>query len=420
MSYLDLEDKKEDTTTNNTNKNLIYTVDSEDNSLELLELSDETILVNGIIYVPIEDVKKVFNVNFRVNGQSVYINDLNSLFARAKAFVESNGKGKISTIYENVRALVDNYVIFENSNKKYGVISLDTGEQVLSSKYSKIIYMQNIEEFFVYTDETVGVIDKDGLNTIIEPTKYDSLTVLDEINKLYLAKEKGKYGVLDKQGKIVVPVAYSSIGMKSIKSYDEFEINNTETDDLLDSKYIVVLDDTKLGLYNLTGERILNAQYEDFGYVASESDKKAKIKSTLIIPKKVGIYGIIIKQKGYYGIFDLKNQTVAIPCSFSKIYEKTEGGKSDYYLEFGNDVIPLSEYINENFEVEQENDDTYDESQEESNHEKENSNNEDVENNDNNREDSDNNDSQNESKDDDDFAYSQSDNKNSNYEDDNN
>lgn len=359
QNELDLEDVS-DINEINTEESA-YIVNSKNDTMELYELSSEIIFENDLIYIPIEDMEKVFNVDFSNNGNSIYIYTLDYLYQYAINFVSARGITNISNTYENVRALVEDMVIVANDNEKYGVISLKTGEQVLSYQYSKIIYIQNASEFFVYTKNSVGLLDNNG-DTIISPTKYDELTVFDEINKLYLAKKNSSYGLLNVDGDIVIPVSFKSIGVKSLSDYEEFEIPDSETPNLLASKFIVVADDKSYGLYNLKGEKLLRTNYSFFGYLATSQDKDFDIQSTLLIPKKIGINGLIIKQNKLYGIYDLDSKEIVIPCSLNKIYCRTESGESDYYMLLGEEEISIKEYFIENLiEPYEENDEDIDE-----------------------------------------------------------
>ena len=323
------------------------TVESENNSMEVLEISSEVILENEKIYIPMEDINRIFNVQCTIKDTEIKIYNLDYLFAYAQKIIGNYNVTEISGTYENLRALAQDMVVVKNKNDKCGVISLSTGESVLSFQYTKILYLQSTNEFFVYTNDSVGLLDSKG-KTIIAPKKYESLSVFDEINKLYLAGKGGKYGIVNNKGDEIISTSFKSIGTNSIVDLEEYEMPETETPNLLDSKYIIVTDQSYVGLFDKKGKRILRAVYDDFGYIASESDKKKEIRSTLLIPKSVGVNGVIIKQGGYYGICDLDKAEIIIPCSLTKIYCKTKNGETTYYMEMGDEVIDIKQYLKEN------------------------------------------------------------------------
>lgn len=338
-------ENKQEIVLENTNPQAItFTVKSSNDTMELFDLSNDVIKINDNIYVPVDDANKIFNIMLSVNGNDIYIYNLSYLYQRGVAFATNLGYDEISSIYENVRALVDNFLIVKDSKGKYGVISMADQSQILGMKYSNIKYIQNTEEFFVYTTDTVGLVDKTGKKTIIKPTEYDDLSVFDEINKLYIAQKNGVYGILDKNGDELIPVTYDSIGLTS---FADFELPESETPNILEGKYIVVTDNEKFGLYTIDGKRLLKAVYENFGYLKDANDKKTGIDSVFVIPKSAGIHGLVIKQYDFYGIYDLDSKDIKIPCSFNKIYSKVESGDINYYMVSNDDTINIKDFMKE-------------------------------------------------------------------------
>lgn len=321
-----------------------FVVKSENDSMEVFELSTNVISVNNNIYIPIENIEKIFNISIAVDGKSTYISNIYALYNKALNVATQLKYQEISNSFENVRAIADDMIVVKDSKNKYGVISLVDGKKILDMKYTDIQYIQNTGEFFVYTENSVGLLDKTG-KTIITPTKYDSLAVFDEYNKLYLAEEKGNFGILDVKGKIIIPVAFDKIGLKAIEFFDDFGLSESETPNLLESKFIVVLEDGKFGLYDIEGNRLIKSLYNSFGFLPKQDDKKNELNSVLVIPKEYGIYGLVIEQNGFYGIFDLKKSDIIIPCSLNKIYSKTESGELNYYMETDEDVINIKEFF---------------------------------------------------------------------------
>lgn len=321
-----------------------YVVKSENDTMEVFELESKVILENGNIYVPTEKMGKLFNIYKTVNGKEIYIYNINAMFLNAQSKAAKLRYQSISGIYENVRAICDGMVIVKDTSDKYGVISYADGKKILDMKYTDIQYIQNTGEFFVYTENSVGLLDKDG-KTIIPPTKYDSLSVFDEFNKLYMVEKNGKFGILDIKGNILVPATYDKIGLKSIELFSKFEFKESETPNLLENKYIVVLENGKFGLYDLKGTRLIKAIYNSFGYVPNQEDKKMNLNSVLIIPKDYGINGLIIEQNGLYGIYDLELEDIGIPCSLTKIYSKTDSGETNYFVEIEEETVKVSDFL---------------------------------------------------------------------------
>ncbi len=403
--------EKETVAVNNTNSNNtaeMFIVKSKNDTMKLFDLSTETIKYNNNIYVPVNDIEKIFNIKYEINGSRTYISNLYYLYQTTLNFVKNNEKyTEVSNCYENVLALVDDLLIVKNDSNKYGVVSLETGKTIIDFIYTDIQYLQNKEEFFVYTENSVGLINKNK-ETIISPTSsYEELTVFDEINQLYMAKSKKGYGILNRRGDVVVPVSFENVGLDSFESFENFELSvESDTPNLLQSKYIIVYDNDKLGLYDVEGNQILKTVYDDFGYIATDEDKEEGFDSVLLLPKESGINGIIIKQNDLYGIFDLDGVNVLVPCSLTKVYSVTRDGQTEYFMLFDDQEINVSDYfsdyVNDESEMNQENDDKNDENNEndfdeENNNENNESNNaensDEIENNENNGFDDENNES---------------------------
>lgn len=336
--------EQEESLKNTDSQQITFTVKSNNDTMELFELSDKVVKINDEIYVPINDASKIFNIMISVDNKTTYIYNLLYLYQRGVAFATQYGYDEISSMYENVRAIVDNILIVKDSKGKYGAISMEDRSQILGMKYSNIQYIQNTEEFFVYTDDTVGLIDKTGKKTIIQPTEYDDLAVFDEINKLYIAQKDGVYGILDRKGNEIIPVTYDSIGLTS---FVDFELPDTETPNILEDKFIIVTENEKFGLYTIDGERLLRSIYDSFGYIQDSEDKKSGIDSVLIVPKSAGIHGLVIKQNDFFGIYDLDSKDIIIPCSLNKIYSKVESGELNYYMISGEDIYNIKEFFDE-------------------------------------------------------------------------
>lgn len=342
---------KNDNDKNANSETTSFVVKSENDSMEIFELSNNVISIDGNIYMPMENLEKIFNVLIKIDGKSTYVYDISYLYQRAGKILAQLKYPALSGTFENVRALSDRMIVAKNSNGNYGVIAED-GKKILDFIYKDIQYIQNTEEFFVYTDEdTVGLLDKEG-NKIIAPTEYDTLTVFDETNKLYLAGKDGKYGVLQVSKKDesdpvkeIVTVAFDKVGMKSIEVFKKHKIKENETPNLLEEKFIVVVEDGKFGLYDLEGNRIIRTIYTSFGFVPDEKDKKNSLNSVLVIPKEYGIQGLVVEQDGLYGIFDLEILELVIPCSLNKVYAKTESGDFSYYMQVGEDIFDVKEYF---------------------------------------------------------------------------
>lgn len=333
---------------------------------------------DGTLYAPLEYIPEMFNVQIEWEQYRKRIYTLNYVVTNIKGSLGSLGITEISGYYENIRAMLYGYIIMGNgtdgtTGNLYGVYSLADNNQILTLQYKDIKFIQNSREFYITTDNgKMGLVDEKG-TTIIKPTEYDEISLLDEDNQLYLVRKDNEYGVLNRQGKVIVYVENDEIGYDT----SEYTLETISNDKLLFGKCIPVEKDKKYGLYNVDGDVVLSVLYDSFGYKSKSSSRTSgNEESVLIIPSSVGINGIVINQGDLYGIYDVNEEKIALPCVFTKIYAVRKSGKVTYYAEFDGVTYDLKEYLeelglanikdddentvnaNENEDVETENEDT--------------------------------------------------------------
>lgn len=362
-------------------------VDSKNETEEIFSIDEPIQYVNDELYVPFVELAKIFSVQLKLSQYNsqlnrIYINSLPMLAPAIMKIATNAGYAEVSNLYENLTAISDNMLVVGDGTQ-YGVISLEDGKEIISLKYDKIVYRQNTEEFFVMAENSVGIVDKEG-KTIIKPTEYDSIASLDELNKLYLVEKNDKYGVINREGEVVVYAEYDSIGLEN---QEEFSSENIRNFSLLFEDCIPVNYDGKVGIIDIDGNERLKCVYDSLGYVRSTTTKKSENKenddeeeenrnsntvannttnqiantaqnntatafneynSVLTIPKSVGIKGIVVNLNGLYGIFDAEVKRLIIPCACSKIYSKTKSGVTKYYLEYNEQELDLENYLKEN------------------------------------------------------------------------
>lgn len=379
---------------NNTNTQLITTdnttgeqtvnirVESENETPETFAVAEPIKYINNELYVPFSELPRLFNVQLNLAEQNrIRVYSLQALLPLAVKTATNLGYSEVSNSYENLTAMIDNMLVVGDGTN-FGVVSLANGEEIISLKYEKMVYMQNTQEFLVTAENSVGIIAKDG-TTIIKPTEYDDISILDELNKLYLVEKNGKFGVLNEMGQTVVYAEYDSIG---ITNKEEFKDENIRNYSLLFEECIPVNNDGKVGIIDIEGNEKLRCVYDSLGYVANvttantnrtdttsteeedeiddeDSNTNSATENTttnnktttvnehdsvLTIPESLGIKGIVVNLNGYYGIYDAQVKRLIIPCACTKIYSKTKSGVTTYYLEYNEEEIELESYLEMN------------------------------------------------------------------------
>lgn len=347
-----------------------------DNPIQYIE-SDKYPNVKEGLYVPIEEMIHIFNVQIDTSEKNrVRIISLDNLINNYATKIATNYKYKtVSNSYENFTAMADGMLVVGDGTN-YGVFSLATKKEIISLKYEDIVYMQNTQEFQVSAEGSVGVISQNG-ETIIKPTEYDNISVLDEKKKVYLVEKNDKYGVVNNTGDTIIFCDYDFIGIPNPQAYSKSGIRNYN---LLFDNCIPVELNGKFGLMDLEGNEILKTVYDSLGTADIETDlnkedeenensnnsnnanntntannsnitsKNSKTKTSgndvLIIPEDKGIKGIVLRKDNLFGIFDAEVNNIIIPCVFSEISSKTVSGKTNYTLvDYNGEEIDLDYHL---------------------------------------------------------------------------
>ncbi len=302
--------------------------------------------INNGIYVPLDNIPEMFNLKLDWGQYRKRIYSFENIVASAQTELGKLGTGQImSGYYENLKALIYGYAVLQDAEEtNYGVYSLADGSNRLSSKYKDITFVQNVQEFYITADNgTMGLVSADG-KTIINTSEYNSISLLDDDNQLYMVEKNKEYGVISRAGKPIIHAEYDGIGIDISK----FTLDNIKNEKLLEEKCIPVEKNKKYGLYNIDGVQILNESYDSLGYISQSTTNKAgEEESILMIPKTEGVNGLIVNQGDMYGIFDIDDETLFLPCSFTKIYAIRKGGKVIYYLEYNGQQYELKSYLEE-------------------------------------------------------------------------
>ena len=325
---------------------------------EVFELQYPILADNGNLYVALSDVGVMFNLRVKTDGEyRVKFFTLNYLFTRAQAVATKVGYTQFSDIYENMRDLIDYRIVCGRSVSKYGVVQVDVSNnkatEAISCAYNKLVFLQNVNEYFVYVNNTCALYSNDG-KAIIKPQEFDEITVLDQgakaEDRLYMVKKNNKYGVLNRVGEVIVHSEFDKIGL-SAEDFggDKTMLNELENENLLFNKLIPVKLKGKYGFFSIDGRQIVDTVYEGVGYRYTDKTLAASLQSgqsgTLIIPELLGIKGVVIMKDGNAGIFDAQAEKLIIPAVCSEVYKLLKSGETNYYMVFNGQVLEIGQYL---------------------------------------------------------------------------
>lgn len=294
----------------------------EESDWEYYDILVEVQNINGKLYVSLEGMCTAFNVSGAYNIIDNYITvyTLDYLYNYYHERAADYGIDRLASEYDNKQALLRSMLVGIKDNK-FGVLHVD-GDTIVGYKYDKLLYKESTKEFLATIGDSVGVLSETGQTKIT--IKYDNVKLIDRNLRLWLVETNGIYGVLDKNGMIVIYQEYEKIGVDTTK----FPPDKTHNGIILYDNAIPFCRDGKWGIYNKEGHQIVAAEYDEIGCVVNNS-KTAIDGNLLTIPE---VNGIIVCKNGLYGLVDEQGNSL-ITCMYEKIYRITNMGTIEYYVE---------------------------------------------------------------------------------------
>lgn len=263
-----------------------YVVVNSDNKYGLIDFTKQVILeekyeevktvVGTNLYVVKEEGKlKIINKDLETLVENKFddvkqINGENLVFVKNKKYGIMNIAGQIRTKaeYDNIEYIFDNYYIAKKSDK-YGIINIEN-ENILPFEYEKISYRKEADFIEVekknaeFTEILNNKFEKqlEGIITEVNTDKeYIRVRIGDEYkyynfkleekdvkellnsNTIFLSKRDGKYGYVDKEGKVVVDYIYedakeqNSYGYAAVKKDGKWGSIDQEGKETSECKY---------------------------------------------------------------------------------------------------------------------------------------------------------------------------------------
>ena len=250
------------------------------------------------------------------------------------AFALKNNKARLDYQIEVVKEI--NYMLFSENNK-FGVINKN-GEIVVQSKYDEIQIPNPSKPLFIckydYNPEKsqyqIKVLNDKSEQILYQYVVVEAIELDSGISEIPYEKsvlkhaDKGKYGLIDFQGNIVVKAKYD-------------EINSFEYNEGL----LLVKKDGKYGIMNINGAIVVNEKYDKIisdGYYQDEQQYRNS-----------GFIVAIGSENNYkYGYID-KYGTLVIPYEYdgAKIFSEglaavCKDEKCGYINDSGEVIIPFA------------------------------------------------------------------------------
>ena len=249
----------------------------------------------------------------------------------------------VSSVDENGNLTYNPNVLKIQKGGKYGLVNLE-GKEILSCEYDEITLLPEVENtILISKDGNYGIVNEEG-KIIVEPQYAEIINFGEEANAGFIVKNsEGKYGLVDITNNKVLETKYDKIqkthegdyyvvtesGTQKVIKKDGTESLSTKNEIISILKntegVIYKTSDNKYGVMNLSGENIIESNYDQ------------------LEEAKTGMF--IAKRDNKYGIIDEKNETKLEFNNQSIIYNE----KGDFYIT--EDENYNNKILNNNYET---------------------------------------------------------------------
>lgn len=294
------------------------------------------IIAIAVVIMFIFIIKNVLKERENITKESEYF----ALYAEKKwGVINQDGEQVIIPTYQEMIVIPnkkkDVFICTYNIDEEAGTYktkAINSKNEEILTGYEQIEALENIDaDGNVWHEENILRIKKNGKYGLIDlngkellPTEYDEITVLDGIENSIIIKKDGKVGLVNDNGSILVEAKYE-------------EIKNLG--DTYKNGYITISEDGKYGVVSATKKQILENKYDEISqiylkdyYLVKESGKKKLIdsKGTTIIEngfdeiKSTTSRGIIFTKNNLYGEMSIAGETL-IEAKYQNLKEAING-----------------------------------------------------------------------------------------------
>ena len=318
--------------------NVIYKKDltNKESNYETYKISEEVFQRENELYTSKEGLELAYNIyiyyNSKTNSIDIYTLDYYISYYTTEdettqtTPIQDLGYGGLDEIFVNQKAILDGMLVVKDEVGIYGVID-SNGDKVFSTQYDSLTYIPESKSFLIESDGKFGIMSVGEGDNVIPETKikpvYSSLQLIDNEKQLYLVSDNNKYGIIDINSNIIVPLDYTKIGI----DITQFAENNITNGYIIQDTLIPVEQDQKWGFYDLNGKIVGEGiVYENVGCITTSSIGTAY--NVLSIPE---YKSIVVSKAKKYGCIGLDGErTVAFIAD--DVYMQISAGEAKYVM----------------------------------------------------------------------------------------
>lgn len=205
-------------------------------------------------------------------------------------FITIDGDVTLPFVYDNLTFQSYNGIGISSTNKKCGIVKVNNGKpyELATCEYDDITIQNNV--FIIEQNKKFGLMDLYGkLNTEI---RFDELAIID--TKLYKAKQKGKYFLINAKGEQVSEKSFEDISpvYTATPTYSGYNYNKRYT-------YLKTKSGEKFGLIDKVGVEVLEPIFDN---ILNEANN------------------LIVVQKGEkLGLYNLYDKNFTVPAEYDQL-----------------------------------------------------------------------------------------------------
>lgn len=306
---------------------------------EHVEIKIPVSMINNKWYIDSESFMQAFNAAFKYNKETnkLQIQTLPYLVAYYKENVKNYGYDQISDDFNNQKALIYGMLVASKSSTgKFGVVNVNTNEEIIGPRYNKIEFLEGPKEFIITnSSDKVGITYSTGETKI--SVKYDDIKVFNSSLGYYLVESNEKYGVINSKEELVVHIEYDMIGINS----EDFVTDSAKSQYMLYDNLIPACVNGKWDIFDKTGAKITGEQYDTVG-CAITKDMTERVVNNAITIGDTGV--VVVSKDGKYGGINARKDLL-LPVMFDYIYSLTSGGETKYYVVYNEKDYSATDYI---------------------------------------------------------------------------
>lgn len=327
------EEEQSNANTSNQNENL-ENQDIQNVDFEYFTIANSIRYINDEMYASLDAIELGFDVSISYDSKNNTLT-VYTLDYLEKAAQESRSDIVLSENYDylNKRLLKYGMCIVKDSDGNIGVGSYTNSEKlnsfVASCKYSSIEFNEANKTLAVVTsnDNKKSILSLNIENQEVVrnmTSQYQDIKAITNNFDYFLVENDGKYGIINVDGKLIIPVQFEEIGV------NESYYADITCKYILNDKYIPVKQNGVWGLYNIEGKKLIDPQFADVGCNLAQSGD-----SVVMVPDVKGsITGIVFlynKENSLYGVYNAETgEKIAI--SLTEVFKKVENGVDNYYI----------------------------------------------------------------------------------------